>query len=125
MSEVFWVEPHKDAGAASLSPVRGLYQTDPYLGLRIMVRGNTHQVDNKVASESLFNSLFSHGYVYTPVTITHLRRIRPLAGVERYSVSDQYGVREINVNEYNAILTREKQALNSICIPHHEHINGH
>ena len=125
MSEVFWVEPHKDAGAASLSPVRGLYQTDPYLGLRIMVRGNTHQVDNKVASEALFNSLFSHGYVYTPVTITHLRRIRPLAGVERYSVSDQYGVREINVNEYNAILTREKQALNSICIPNHEHISGH
>ena len=118
MSEVFWVEPHKNAGAASLSPVRGLYQTDPYLGLRI-------KVDNKVTSEALFNSLFSHGYVYTPVTITHLRRIRPLAGGERYSVSDQYGVREINVTEYNTILTQEKQALNSICIPHHEHINGH
>lgn len=124
MSEVFWVEPHKDAGAASLSPVRGLYQTNPYLGLRIMVRGNTHQVDSKVASEPLFNSLFSHGYVYTPVTITHLRRIRPLAGAERYSVSDQYGVREINVSEYNTILTQEKRALNSVCIPNHEHING-
>lgn len=90
-----------------------------------MVRGKTYQVDNKVASEALFNSLFSHGYVYTPVTITHLRRIRPLAGAERYSVSDQYGVREISVNEYNSILTQEKQALNSICIPNHEHISGH
>lgn len=125
MSEVFWVEPHKNAGAASLSPVRGLCQTDPYLGLKIIVCGSTYQVDSDVTSEKLFNSLFSRGYVYIPVIITNLRRICPLDGTERYSVSDQNGVREISVSEYNTILTKEKQTLNSICIPNYEHINGH
>ena len=63
----YWVEPDA-AGSARLSPLRGLYSDEPYVGLKLQ-KSNSSSVTlvDSGLSQNLFLGIFSVGYVYIPV----------------------------------------------------------
>lgn len=99
----YWVEPDA-AGSARLSPLRGLYSDEPYVGLKLQ-KSNSSSVTlvDSGLSQNLFLGIFSVGYVYIPVRVTHFRAMELPQGTVYY-VAESDGIREVYEDEYYSLL---------------------
>lgn len=99
----YWVEPDM-AGSARLSPLRGLYSDEPYVGLKLH-KSNSSSVTlvDSGLSQNLFRGIFSVGYVYIPVRVTHFRAMDLPQGTVYY-VAESDGIREVCEDEYYSLL---------------------
>ena len=99
----YWVEPDM-AGSARLSPLRGLYSDEPYVGLKLQKNNSSSVtlIDSRL-SQNLFLGIFSVGYLYTPVRVTHFRTMELPQGTVYY-VAESDGIREVYEDEYYSLL---------------------
>lgn len=99
----YWVEPDA-AGSARLSPLRGLYSDEPYVGLKLQ-KSNSSSVTlvDSGLSQNLFFGIFSVGYVHIPVRVTHFRAMELPQGTVYY-VAESDGIREVCEDEYYSLL---------------------